>query len=82
MGAVTNLALRHQPANQIFCWYLLRTHLGSVGFGMNPGWRGPRDSDQGARDTLVLPTVSTIRAAGLTVDTGQPAQPQPHFGEH
>lgn len=35
MGAVTNLALRHQPSNQIFCWYLVRTHLGSMGFRIN-----------------------------------------------
>lgn len=46
MGAVTNLALRHQPSNQIFYWYLLRTHLGSMGFRINPDWRVSRDGDQ------------------------------------
>lgn len=61
MGAVTNLALRHQPSNQIFHWYLLKTHLGSMGFGINPDLGGPRDSDLASpKDTLILPTVSSL----------------------
>lgn len=82
MGAVTNLALRHQLSNQIFYWYLLRTHLGSMGFGINRAWRGPRDGDLGSpRDTLVLPTVtaSSERQAWLWTQGSLP-QPQPVAG--
>lgn len=57
MGAVTNLALRHQPSNQIFYWYLLRTHLGSMGFRMNLELeRAQRQCKPW--DMLVLSTVS------------------------
>lgn len=83
MGAVTNLALRHQPSNQICYWYLLRTHLASTGFGINPGWRGPEPVIWEAGDMPVLSAVSALSPkAGLAVDAGQHDPALPRFGEH
>lgn len=61
MGAVTNLALRHQPSNQIFYWYLLRAHLGSMGFGINPELERALSRRCGRPwDTLVPSTVPAL----------------------
>lgn len=73
MGAVTNLALRHQPSNQIFRRYLLRTHLGSMGFGISQGWRGPETVVWGGRGRAgAAHSLGTLRGAGLAVGAGPP----------
>lgn len=77
MGAVTNLALHHQPSNQILYWYLLKTHLGSMGFGINPDLGGPRDSDLASpEDTLILPTVTSLSKRQVWLGA-QGSLPQP-----
>lgn len=81
MGAATNLALRHQPSNQIFYWYLLRTHLGSTGFGINLGWRGPRDSALGSLG-LAGPVPRLGAVPGRLGRRAAETRPRPRLEEH